>query len=111
MVAVQGEVRSRNIRQFVAEAANLSLVQGFRLLLLDFRNVEHVPVGPVDIYYEAKYLTENTGVTQWHKQAIVVKERGDLHDFAEDVFANRGYRFRVFADLEEAKSWLKGALH
>ena len=57
-------------------------------------------------YYERPAVNQQIGISYSWKIAMIFKELNEQTYFMETVFRNRGYDFREFADIEEAKMWL-----
>ena len=57
-------------------------------------------------YYERPSINQHIGISHSWKIAMVFKELNKETYFMETVFRNRGFKFRQFADIEEAKAWL-----
>jgi hypothetical protein len=57
-------------------------------------------------YYERPAINQQIGISYSWKIAMVFKELNEETYFMETVFRNRGFDFRQFADIEEAKTWL-----
>ncbi len=58
-------------------------------------------------YYERPALNQQIGISYSWKIAMVFKELNKDTYFMETVFRNRGFQFRQFLTVEEAKDWLK----
>lgn len=57
-------------------------------------------------YYERPAVNEQLGISHLWRIAMIFKELDEQTYFMETVFRNRGFDFRQFADIEEAKAWL-----
>ncbi|HMZ06653.1 MAG TPA: hypothetical protein PK078_03470 [Anaerolineales bacterium] len=57
-------------------------------------------------YYERPDVNEKIGISRKWKIAMVFQELNENTQFMENVFHNRGYNFRQFNDLAEAKRWV-----
>jgi hypothetical protein len=57
-------------------------------------------------YYERPNINLKIGASRRWKIAMVFKELTQDTFFMETVFRNRGYKFRQFDDLEEARAWV-----
>jgi hypothetical protein len=60
----------------------------------------------VSEYYRRPNINEEIGISRAWKIAMVFRELNDDTHFMENVFRNRGYNFKVFDDIEQAKTWL-----
>ena len=58
-------------------------------------------------YFERPIINEGLGISRLFKTAMVFSQLNEDTVFMENVFRNRGYNMRHFADMDEAKSWLK----
>ena len=58
-------------------------------------------------YYERPAINQQIGISHLWKIAMVFKELNKETYFMETVFRNRGFDFRQFVDIEEAKAWLE----
>jgi hypothetical protein len=57
-------------------------------------------------YYERPTINQQIGISHSWKIAMVFRDLTEQTYFMETVFRNRGFDFRQFADIEEAKAWL-----
>ncbi|MBK6792459.1 MAG: hypothetical protein IPG80_07925 [Anaerolineales bacterium] len=57
-------------------------------------------------YYERPEVNKQIGISTRWKIAMVFNELTKDTFFMETVFRNRGYDFRQFCDLEEARAWV-----
>ncbi len=57
-------------------------------------------------YYERPAVNQQIGISRLWKIAMIFKELNEQTYFMETVFRNRGFDFRQFADMQEAKDWL-----
>ncbi len=57
-------------------------------------------------YYDRPNINRQIGVSQTWKIAMVFKDSNENAIFMETVFRNRGYNFRGFTSLDEAKEWI-----
>lgn len=58
-------------------------------------------------YFERPAINAELGISRLFRTAMVFSQLGDDTVFMENVFRNRGYNMRHFADIDEAKDWLK----
>lgn len=58
-------------------------------------------------YFERPAINEELGISRLFKTAMVFSQLNEDTVFMENVFRNRGYNMRHFADVDEAKRWLK----
>ncbi|MFT3891853.1 MAG: hypothetical protein QM730_09495 [Anaerolineales bacterium] len=58
-------------------------------------------------YFERPAINEELGISRLFKTAMIFSQLSEDTVFMENVFRNRGYNMRHFADMEEAKRWLK----
>jgi hypothetical protein len=58
-------------------------------------------------YYERPAVNQKIGISRLWKIAMVFKELDEQTYFMETVFRNRGFDFRQFADINEARRWLR----
>ncbi|HCB01795.1 MAG TPA: hypothetical protein DEP19_05380 [Anaerolineae bacterium] len=59
-------------------------------------------------YYERPDINKEIGMPYTWKIAMVFKELTENTRFMETVFRNRGYNFRQFDDIDEARAWVLG---
>ncbi|MBL8062937.1 MAG: hypothetical protein JNK32_07965 [Anaerolineales bacterium] len=59
-------------------------------------------------YYERPAVNREIGISHTWKIAMVFQVLNEDTHFMETVFRNRGYDFRQFDDMNEAKSWVLG---
>ncbi len=57
-------------------------------------------------YYDRPSINEQIGLSRSWKIAMIYKDSNENAIFMETVFRNRGYNFRGFTSLEEAKEWI-----
>lgn len=57
-------------------------------------------------YYERPDVNKEIGMSYSWKIAMVFKELTENTRFMETVFRNRGYNFRQFDDIDEAREWV-----
>ena len=60
----------------------------------------------VSEYYQRPRINQEIGISRTWKIAMVFKELNQDTHFMETVFMNRGFTFRVFQDIDEAKAWI-----
>ena len=60
----------------------------------------------VSEYYRRPEINEQLGISRTWKIAMLFKELNADTAFMENVFRNRGFNFRVFADPRQAKTWV-----
>jgi hypothetical protein len=58
-------------------------------------------------FFERPAINEQLGISRLFKTAMVFSQFNEDTVFMENVFRNRGYNMRHFADMDEAKRWLK----
>lgn len=58
-------------------------------------------------YFERPVINEGLGISRLFRTAMVFSQLSEDTVFMENVFRNRGYNMRHFADMDEAKRWLK----
>jgi hypothetical protein len=58
-------------------------------------------------YFERPTINEELGISRLFKTAMVFSQLNEDTVFMENVFRNRGFNLRHFADIDEAKHWLK----
>jgi len=104
---VEGRLTVGVAEQTISEMTEVSTRHYADLLLVDLRNAT-MAASTTDIYYLPSRFA-GLGLNSRHKLALFVAQDQQAHDFLETVSYNRGYSIRVFEDLDEAKSWLKGS--
>ena len=57
-------------------------------------------------YYQRPNTNEQIGLSHKSKIGMVFKELNENTQFMETVFKNRGFNFRQFCNLEDAKNWM-----
>jgi hypothetical protein len=60
----------------------------------------------VSEYYRRPNINEEIGISRSWKVAMIFRELNDDTHFMENVFRNRGYNLREFADMNEAEAWI-----
>ena len=60
----------------------------------------------VSEYYQRPRINQEIGISRTWKIAMVFKELNQDTHFMETVFMNRGFTFRVFQDIAEARAWI-----
>lgn len=59
-------------------------------------------------YYERPGINQQLGLSHRWRIAMVFKEMDENTNFMETVFRNRGYNFRQFDNIDEARTWVLG---
>jgi hypothetical protein len=57
--------------------------------------------------YDHPFINEKLGILRKFRTAMVFSKLTEDTKFMETVFRNRGYNLHHFADIEEARAWLK----
>ena len=73
--------------------------------LIDHR--ETVMTFSLPEYFERPVINEQLGISRLFRTAMVFSQLSEDTVFMENVFRNRGYNMRHFADMDEARRWLK----
>jgi hypothetical protein len=89
----------------VKDLADAALKHQCSLHLIDHR--ETIMTFSLPEYFERPAINEGLGISRLFKTAMVFSQLSEDTVFMENVFRNRGYNMRHFADMEEAKRWLK----
>jgi len=58
-------------------------------------------------FYDRPSINEGLGISRLFRTAMVFSQLTEDTRFMETVFSNRGYNLHHFADIDEAKAWLK----
>ena len=58
-------------------------------------------------FLECAVINEQPGTSRSFKRAMVFSQLNEDTVFMENVFRNRGFNLRHFADMDEARNWLK----
>jgi hypothetical protein len=104
-VKTRGVLTMKNSNQMVKEAvAVMTQHQCFRHIV-DHRETEFTLT--IADYYQRPLTNKEIGLSQKSKIGMIFRELNEDTRFMETVFQNRGYNFRQFASLEEAKNWMK----
>jgi hypothetical protein len=104
-VKTRGVLTMKNSNQMVKEAvAAMEQHQCFRHIV-DHRETEFTLT--IADYYQRPLTNKEIGLSQKSKIGMVFRELNENTRFMETVFQNRGYNFRQFVSLEEAKNWMK----
>jgi hypothetical protein len=77
-----------------------------KLQIVDHRETE-MGLSVIE-YYQRPDINRQIGISQSWRIAMIFKEMDEKTHFMETVFVNRGYTFKQFVDLEEAKKWVLG---
>jgi len=77
-----------------------------KLFLLDLTRAEFIG-GTMDLFKTGTFPEDKNHRQISHKYALLYSEILDDHKFLENVSVNRGYRVRMFNDIDKALEWLK----
>jgi hypothetical protein len=103
-VKTRGVLTMQNSNQMVREAvAAMEQHQCFKHIV-DHRETKFTLT--IADYYQRPATNEGIGLSHRSKIAMVFRELNENTRFMETVFNNRGYNFRQFSDLDEAKNWM-----
>jgi hypothetical protein len=103
-IKTRGVLTMKNSNQMVKEAiAAMEQHQCFKHIV-DHRDTQFTLT--IADYYQRPATNERLGLSRRSKIAMVFRELNENTQFMETVFTNRGYNFRQFCSLEEAKTWM-----
>ena len=102
----QGIMDKEGQKKHAQEILKMATKHDCRCLLNDLRNATF-EFSTIEIY-ELPRILEIEGIDHSWRRAVLVKEEQikEVH-FFETVAVNRGYRVKIFAELNEAMEWLK----
>jgi len=106
VIKTKGAMRSTDSNEMVRAIVDAAAKHQCLKHLVDYREMEF-EFRPME-YYERPSVVEKLGVTRAFRTAMVFRQLTKETIFMETVFQNRGYQFRHFTDILEAKAWLKG---
>jgi hypothetical protein len=103
-VKTRGVLTMQNSNQMVREL--VAAMENYHCLrhIVDHRETEFALT--IADYYQRPGTNEQIGLSHRSKIGMVFKELNENTKFMETVFNNRGYNFRQFCSLEEAKAWM-----
>ncbi len=103
-VKTRGVLTMKNSNQMVREVvAAMAQYQCFKHIV-DHRETEFTLT--IADTYQRPATNEGIGLSHRSKIAMIFRELNENTRFMETVFNNRGYNFRQFSSLEEAKNWM-----
>jgi hypothetical protein len=103
-IKTRGMLTMQNSNQMVREA--VAAMDHYHCVrhIVDHRETEFTLT--IADYYQRPSTNEQIGLSHRSKIAMVFKELTENTKFMETVFNNRGYNFRQFDDLDQAKAWM-----
>lgn len=113
LVTVAGEyIRSRDSKKLKDLAIKLHAENSCRNFLFDMTR-SRIASTTMETYAAGNPSEEQAEILRLLKAAVVHNEITEQERFFETVVFNRGYRLRMFKDIEKATQWLKtkGELH
>lgn len=103
-VVIQGRLSLPLLQRVAADVTKIAERENCHRVLNDLRQA--VPAsGAVEIY-NMPDAARRQGVSQWYRRALVVGDKAEEFRFLETVFINQGHVVKVFADFDEAQTWL-----
>jgi hypothetical protein len=103
-VKTRGVLTMKNSNAMVQEiVAAMARHQCFKHIV-DHRETEFTLT--IADYYQRPATNEQIGLSHRSKIGMVFRELNEKTQFMETVFNNRGYNFRQFCSLEQAKAWM-----
>ncbi|MFN8413336.1 MAG: hypothetical protein U0Z26_13185 [Anaerolineales bacterium] len=100
----RGILTATNANEMIKEIANAMEQNQCKKQIVDHSETD-IQLSVIE-YYQRPSINEKIGVSRSWKIAMVFKILDQNSEFMETVFRNRGYNFRRFGTLEEAKAWL-----
>jgi hypothetical protein len=106
---VQGNISLKNLKELIAEIAQISEETGCVLILNDNREAT-IQLSTVDIYglpriMEETFISLGIDPSRLMRAHVIARDAKDTH-FYETVSANIFQTVRFFYDIDEAKKWL-----
>jgi hypothetical protein len=103
-VQTSGVLTSDNVNPMVADVVTAMVHHKCRKQIVDHRKTK-MELSVLE-YYQRPDINTQIGISRTWRIAMIFKERTENTQFMETVFINRGFNFKQFTDLEEAKQWL-----
>ncbi len=101
-----GHVNANIWTEFFRKMLISKTVHMTRALLVDLRQAR-VPLSSLEVY-ELPPILQSVGINGQNRMAFLFQELSYELDFYETVLRNQGFTAQLFADFEQAKSWLTG---
>ena len=103
-IKTQGVLTTDSANKMVKEAVDEMAKHQCLNQIVDHRETKFALT--VSDYYQRPNINEQIGISRKWKIAMIFKELNEDTQFMETVFRNRGYNFKQFSNLEEAKTWV-----
>lgn len=103
-VTVQGCVESEPLLRLTTELKDAILQRGAVGVLVDYRNAVS-RLEPYEVFERPRILKE-VGFPASVKVAVLYQALDENTQFLENVYRNKNFSVRVFADSQAADSWL-----
>ena len=105
LIETEGKMTVGLLNQMIKEAMKFGEIHKSCLFLVDHRKL-HIALGVIDTYYRPKELDKlefprNSKIAQVAPESNIEKFK-----FFETVSYNKGYKVRIFMDIESARDWL-----
>ena len=108
-IKFQENVTWKEVEDILWESARIAKEKNCFMFLSDFREAT-LELSFLELYEFPKILSEifaSSGISAHKiKRAFVVAKDLKDYSFFETVNVNRGYRHKMFEDIDEAKKWL-----
>ena len=101
----KGQMDVSGANAMVRDLAEAARQYRCNLHLIDHRDT--VMTFSLPEYFERPAINEGLGISRLFRTAMVFSRLSEDTLFMENVFRNRGYNMRHFAEVDEAKRWLK----
>ncbi len=103
-IKTRGRLTANDANKMVADAVAAMSEHQCARQIVDHRATEFDLA--IAEYYQRPSINEQIGISRKWKIAMVFKTLNENTQFMETVFKNRGYIFRQFSSLEEARDWV-----
>lgn len=103
-VQTSGVLNSENVNPMIAEVVEKMTRHRCKRQIVDHRKTE-MDLSVLE-YYQRPDINTQIGISRTWRIAMIFNEMTENTQFMETVFINRGFNFKQFFDLEEAKKWL-----
>lgn len=107
-VVIKGEVSKGNISRLHHEVISILKDKNARAILSDVSKLEGVPDNIADAYYRVRDIPLE--IRRLPSAVFSTTTSPAYISFYETTAANAGQLVKWFADIEEARTWLKGKI-
>ncbi len=104
LVTVKGEFSLSILQKLAGDIVKAAQEKKCRKVLNNLTEAK-IAGSALEVYKMPQHA-QKIGVKSGFKRALVVGDREEEFYFLETVFKNQGHLVKMFADFEDAKSWL-----